>query len=94
MLSTYPLPQSRSKSNTGLPVRAKPTKSGGLLSAFPSPHRLRTKGHLHAKFSPSTPHYTPNPELHTSSLRKVLLKCLLFPDGLGAGEMGNTRTWR
>ena len=56
MLSTYPLPQSRSKSNTGLPVRAKPTKSGGLLSAFPSPHRLRTKGHLHAKFSPSELH--------------------------------------
>ena len=67
MLSTYPLLQSRSKSNTELPVRAKPTKSGGLLSAFPSPHL--------SICVPNFPHlnYTPNPALHTSSLRKVLL---------------------
>lgn len=92
MLSTYPLLQSRSKSNTELPVRAKPTKSGGLLSAFPSPHRLGTKGHLRAKFSPS--------ELHSKSSTahfipsKGSTKCVFFPDGLGAGEMGNMRTWR
>lgn len=89
MLSTYPLLQSRSKSNTSYPVEAKPT-SQEACSAFSIPHQdLGTKGHLHAKFSPS--------ELHSKSRTahfiplKGSTKCVFFPDGLGAGRDGNMR---